>query len=342
MRSPRFKFLALSLVILGLLYTLPAFLPPYYLYLATEILVYALFAASVYLLLGGVGLLSFGQAAFFGVGAYTCAWILKNTEYSFWIAILSGIGLATAAALVIGFICVRRGKIYFAMLTLAFGQMIFVVIYKWYALTGGEDGISGVAARPLDFLFARLDLSSQTNYFFFTAAAAVAGISTLFLIMNSPFGLTLKSIRENQERVYFTGLNVRRIQTIAFTISGFFAALAGTLLAPLTGQVSPDLAHWAKSAEPVIMILIGGENYFAGPILGAAFYLFLGRGLHSLTEYWMLVWGCILAVIVLFSPGGVAGFLSRLLLYLRPSLGGPAGATSRENPSKKADGPGES
>jgi branched-chain amino acid transport system permease protein len=339
MRSPRLKFFLLSLVILGLLFTLPAFLPAYYLYLSTEILVYSLFAVSVYLLLGGVGLLSFGQAAFFGIGAYTCALILKNTEHSFWIAILLGVGLATAAAWIIGMICVRRGKIYFAMLTLAFGQMIFVVIYKWYDLTGGEDGISGVAARPLNFLFARLDLANQTNYFFFTAVVAVASISILFLIMNSPFGLTLKSIRENQERVYFTGLNVRNIQTRAFTIAGFFAALAGTLLAPLTGQVSPDMAHWAKSAEPVIMILIGGGNHFAGPILGAAFYLFLGRLLHSFTEYWMLVWGCILAVIVLFSPDGVVGLLSNLVRSLRPARAGQAEAP--ELPAGKEMGPKE-
>jgi branched-chain amino acid transport system permease protein len=314
------KLLFFMIGALAFLFTLPLYIPVYYVYLGSEILIYSIFAMSVYLLLGGIGLLSFGQAAYFGLGAYSCALILKHTQYSFWIAILLGISIGTIAAAIIGFLCVRRGKIYFAMLTLAFGQMIYAVVYKWYAVTGGEDGISGVFPRHLELFFTHINLSTPNSYFFFVAVVAVGSLGVLFLIMNSPFGLTLKSIRENQERAYYIGLNVRRFQIISFTVSSFFAALAGTLISPLTGQVSPDLAHWGKSVEPIIMILIGGANHFAGPIIGSTFYLFLGRLLRSITLYWMLPWGVILAVIVFFFPRGIFGLLSVIATFLATLL----------------------
>lgn len=296
-----------------LLFSLPWLLSPFYLFLATEILIFALFATSFNLLFGFTGLLSFGHAAYFGVGAYTAGLLLRDLGLSLLIAIPAGVLLAALAALVIGSFSVRLDEIYFAMLTLAFAQILHSIVWHWNEVTGGSDGLDMVPRPPLTLLGLTLDIDSIAGFYTFTLIVVAFALFLLWKITNSPFGLALKAIRENATRGELVGIRVRRYRLAAFVISGAFSGLAGALFAPFERAVTPEAVYWTTSAEPVLMSLLGGVHVFLGPAVGAGVFLFIKDIISAYTEFWMISLGAVLILFVLFLPGGLVGFAWQLV-----------------------------
>jgi branched-chain amino acid transport system permease protein len=291
---------------------LPLIAPVYYVHLATEVLILGLLATAFNLLFGGTGLLSFGQAAFFATGAYAAAFVLKGVAASMPLALLAGLLAGAVTSFVVGVLSVRRNEIYFAMLTLAFGQLFAVVFLQAYRVTGGADGIAGVPRPRLGWADFAVDLGPTLNYYYFTLLVVAGALWVLWRLTRSSLGLTLAAIRENPSRTAYLGIPTRRYRLAAFTIAGAFSGLAGALFAPFQGTVVPDFANWVMSAEPVLMTLLGGPNSFLGPLLGALFFVALKDTLGSWTEYWPLTLGSIVILLILFLPEGPLGALDRL------------------------------
>ncbi|OUM93490.1 MAG: hypothetical protein BAA04_04550 [Firmicutes bacterium ZCTH02-B6] len=296
-----------GIALLGAAAILPLGLREFHVHLLTEILILGLFAVGFNLLFGYTGLLSFGQAAYFAAGAYVCALWLKGPWPSLPIGLVLGALLAGAAALVVGWLCVRRDEIYFAMVTLACAQLIYVAIWRWRTVTGGSDGIGGIPRPALDLGVAALDLSRTLHFYYFTLAVVTAALYVLWRITRSPFGLALRAVRDNHRRVDYLGLPMRRYRLAAFAVSGVFCGLAGALFAPYQGTITPAVADWLWSAEPVMMTLLGGPGVFLGPVLGAAVITLLKDFVASATEYWPLIVGTVVVLLVLFLPGGAGG-----------------------------------
>jgi len=311
-RTAAFLLFAAAVVLL-----VPALLGSFAQFLVLNILLLALFALSFNLLFGATGLLSFGQAAFYAGGAYIAGMLLRAKVPVLPAVLLAALAAALMAA-VVGAFCVRHTRIYFSMLTLAFGMFVYAIVWKWSDVTGGDDGLIGIPRGRMG-LFGPLDanLAPLSRYYLFAAALVFLSVAALHRLSISPFGLTLRSIRENAERAEFSGIRVRRTIFIAFVVAGFFAGLAGALLAPLEQTVSPSAAHWTKSAEPVMATLIGGPFSFSGPIVGAAVYLGLKELIVRFTEYWLLVFGLVLLVIVLGFRGGLVGAFESLTRKLK-------------------------
>ena len=310
----------------GILVFVAALLVPtlgsrFYTFLANDVIIWALFATSLNLLVGYTGLVSFGHAAYFGVGAYVTGILMKKLAVPFLLAWPAAGVVGAACALVFGFFCVRLTRIYFAMLTLAFAQIVWAICFKWNELTGGEQGMPEIPYPDFGWL-ERFGASvpllggwRTAEYFYFLCVGLVgASLWALHRIVTSPFGRMLTTIRENAERAEFSGVPVRRTIYIAFVTAGFFAGLSGALLAPLEQTVSPSTAHWTKSAEPVMATLIGGPLSFLGPIVGAVVYLGLKEIIVRFTEYWLLVFGLVLLATVLTFRGGLMGALTAWLL----------------------------
>ena len=306
------KWVFLSIIFVVLL-VLPAFIGEYYTNLAIKIYIMALLDCSFNLLLGYTGLLSFGQAAYFAVGAYACALILKLVVPSVVVAIPVAVIISAAFALFFGYFCVRLTAIYFSMLTLAVGQIIYTIAFKWESLTGGDNGMAGIPSPPLNLGLFTIDLSNAYHYYYFALVLISCAIAILHLIVNSPFGATLKAIRENPERASFTGQNVRRFQLISFVIAGTFCGLAGAIFAPFEKFVSPELTYWSKSAEIVLVSILGGIYTFVGPMVGSAVMILLEDYISTYTSYWSIFLGAVLIVFVIFMPDGIVGRLNRLL-----------------------------
>jgi branched-chain amino acid transport system permease protein len=308
----RYKYLWL-IGLFVLLILAPLLLSSFLMVFLTEMLIMILFAISFNLLFGYTGLLSFGHAAFFSIGSYVTGLMLLHIYPSIPLAFVAGIIAATIAAWIIGYFCVRLDEIYFAMLTLAFGMMVHTIIWKWDRLTGGADGLVDIPRPNLNFLLFQVDLSSITSYYYFTLVLVTVALYVLWVIVNSHFGLALKAIRENSERPQFVGINVRRYRLISFVISGFFCGLAGALFGPFLKSITPSIAFWTKSAEPVFMSLLGGTKIFLGPAAGAVIFMYLKEIISGYTELWMIYLGAILIGFVLFLPGGIVGFLNEKL-----------------------------
>jgi branched-chain amino acid transport system permease protein len=288
-------------------------------FLATQIAIYALFASSLNLLLGTTGLVSFGHAAYFGVGAYASGLLMKNLGVPFTLAFPAA-GLAAALfALVFGFFCVRLTKIYFAMLTLAFAQIVWAVSFKWNDLTGGDQGLPDVPFPELGWMGALpgFDHFRIGEEFYFVVLALVAlSLAALRRLTQSPFGRVLTTIRENPERAAFIGVNVRGYELAAFTIAGGFAGFAGALFGIFNRGVFPDFVFWSKSADVMIMTILGGMQHFWGPAVGALVLTLLNQQITAYTEYWPFVLGTILVVLLFGFPGGILGALEAALARL--------------------------
>jgi len=294
-------------------------------FLGTQIAIDALFAVSLNLLLGTTGLVSFGHVAYFGIGAYLCGILMKTYGVPFAPAFAAaGLG-AAGFALVFGFFCVRLTKIYFAMLTLAFSQIAWAVCFKWNGVTGGDQGLPDVPYPDLDWMSAipGLDgLRVSDRFYLLTLALVAVSLAVLRRITGSPFGRMLTTIRENPERAAFIGLNVRRYELAAFVIAGGFAGLAGALFGIFNRGVFADYLYWPKSAEVMIMAILGGMEHFWGPVVGAAALVMLNQQITSYTEYWPFVLGVILLVLLFSFPGGILGGLVAVLAWLRRRAGG--------------------
>ncbi|WP_372958393.1 branched-chain amino acid ABC transporter permease [Marinobacter sp.] len=294
------------LVAIALLIALPWFAPFFYIFIFTEILILGLFAVSFNLIFGYTGMLSFGHAAYFGMGAYTTAMLLLHLDWPFVYTLFAAMILSGLLALVIGFLCVRLSEVYFAMLTLAFGMMVFTIAHSWREVTNGSDGIAGFRISEFG-LGLDLMMGNPAVYYHVTLVIVGIGAAILFVISRSSFGMILKAIRQNPERVAFCGLNIRTYRLAAFTIGGIFAGLSGALIAPFLRVASPELMHWSMSAEPVLMSILGGTGYFLGPFVGAAMFVLLETWITSFTESWMLFLGIVLALMVMFFRKGVLG-----------------------------------
>jgi branched-chain amino acid transport system permease protein len=282
---------------------LEAWASQYYVYVASKVIIWSLFAVSFNLVLGYGGMMSFGHAAFYGVGAYTCALLIVKCAWPMPLAFIVAPTMAAVIGLIIGYFSVRiTGMFYFAVITLSFSQLIYIIIFKWRSITFGDDGIQGI---PVPSCISTLD--SYVNYYYFALAVTAVCIFILWKITRAPFGLILRSVRENPERASFIGVNLRRYRLLAFTISAFFSGVAGALFVFMETSVSPDVLKWSVSGEVILMGLLGGMRIFPGPIVGAGVMVLLNSFVTSYTEYWGLFIGTVLVLIVLFFPQGIMG-----------------------------------
>lgn len=314
--SPRTTSWVTATLILLLLVLAPIWLSKYWLFLCAEILVFVLFAVSFNILLGFTGMLSFGQACIFAAGAYSISLILTGLNASWWLAFIGSLAISTSLAFIIGLCTIHRTEIYFAMLTLAFAQLFYTIIYKWTALTGGPDGFTGVPYPTLSFFHWGVDIKSPAISYYFMLVIVGLSYFVIRKIMNSPFGQVLTAIRENPQRAEFMGLNTKKYKLIAFVIAGFFTGVSGALFAPFAGTIDAHVSHWSKSGEPVFMSLIGGISTLSGPGVGTFIYYTLNSFIVSMTEYWQLVLGTILIIVVMAFPMGVTGYGKKLMLAM--------------------------
>ena len=303
------KALLIGIVLVIVFAVIPLTGSLYYVYLNTEVLITILFAISLNLLVGYSGLFSLGHAGFFGVGAYAYSILLMKVGLGFWGSFLIAPFVAAGAAVIIGYFCIRLTKIYFTMLTLAFAQIIWAIAFKWNSLTGGDSGMRNI--MPPDYL-----LGINETYYFALAVVAVLAF-VLHKISCSPFGLILKTTRENPTRTEFIGINVKRYHLIAFGLAGFFAGFAGVLYIISIHAIFPDMILVRKSVEVLVMCILGGMYNFLGPALGAAIIIFLNSFITSYFEYWSLILGCILAMLLFFFPDGILGITGRLIRRYR-------------------------
>lgn len=299
----------LSAGLFVLLLLVPVVAGRFYIYILAAIFVTALLAMSLNMLVGHGGIYQFHHAAFYGVGAYTAGLILVKAELPFWLAFCAGPLAAAAAGLLIGLFCVRLNKLYFGMLQISLGSLIWIIVLRWYSLTAGDDGIHGIAVPDL--------ISGTTNVYFFLLAVVAVCLLLMYRIHRSPFGTTLRAIRDNPQRCQAVGINVRRHQLTAIVIASFFAGVAGVLFVVLEGSVYPDMLFWVLSLEVFIMCLLGGWFTFFGPVLGAALMVLLRTFVGSYTEYWTLILGVVLILIIFFLPEGVMGINFRELVRSR-------------------------
>src|SRR6195256_3685821 len=300
------------LLVLAAAFCVPAMGSRFYTFLANDMVIWALFATSLNMLVGYTGLVSFGHAAYFGIGAYATGLLMKKLGVSFLIAFPAAGVIAGLCALVFGFFCVRLTKIYFAMLTLAFSQIVWAVCFKWNDLTGGDQGLPDVPFPDLGWMtalpgFGRMRIAEQ---FYVLALILVAlCVAALRRLTGSPFGRVLTTIRENPERAAFIGVNVPLYELAAFTIAGGFAGLSGALFGIFNRGVFADFVFWSKSAGVMIMTILGGMHHFWGPVVGALVLTLLNQQITAYTEYWPFVLGTILVVLLFVFPGGILGAL---------------------------------
>jgi branched-chain amino acid transport system permease protein len=303
------QYLALIAIWAALL-TVPLWLPLLggYTALAGRVLVFGLAAMGLNLLLGFTGVLSFGHAAYFGLGAYGAGLTLRYLVHSTPLAMVAGTLLGGLAGTLFGLLIVRRRGVYFAMCTIAFGQLWYYLAYSWNSFTGGFDGLRDFHREPIQFGPLTLDITGGGNtfYYFLLAIFAIA-VALMGLMLRSPFGRTLLAIRENERRALFLGIPVARHIWLSFSISCFFTALAGTLYALLNNFADPLTLHYSLSGYFVVMTVIGGMRTFWGPLLGAAVFVVLQDYISSMTVNWMSFIGVIFILVVLFFPRGLLG-----------------------------------
>ena len=303
-------FVAVWLVLL----TVPIWLPLVggYTALAGRVLVLGLAAMSLNFLLGFTGVMSFGHAAYFGLGVYGAGLTLKYVADSTPLAMLLGTLLGGVAGTLFGALIVRRKGVYFAMVTIAFGQICYYIAYRWNSLTGGDDGLRGFQRQPLHLGFVTIDIQNNpTLFYFFIVFVFAICVGLMGFLLRSPFGRTLLAIRENQRRARFLGIPVERHIWLSFSISCFFASAAGALYALLNNFADPMSLHYTLSGEFVIMAVMGGMRAFWGPLVGAAVFVVLQDYVSSMTENWMSFIGLLFVLVVLFFPRGLLGFRPR-------------------------------
>ena len=301
--APHRREIMIAAVLFALSIALPWVRDEYTLVLATDILVAALFAASLQFLLGTGGMTSFGHAAYFGIGAYAAALAVKSG-----LPMLAALGIAPvaalAAALLFGWFCVRLSGVYLAMLTLAFAQIIWSIAFQWDAVTGGSNGLVGV--------WPALWLSSRTAFYLFSLVLVSAALVLLVVLRRTPFGFALRGVRDSPLRAAAVGIDVRSTQWMGFAIAGLFAGLAGGLFAFSKGSISPDSLHVSKSVDALVMVLLGGVQTLLGPVVGAVTFTWLHDTVARNTDYWRAMLGAIILLLVLLFPQGIAGFIQHL------------------------------
>ena len=307
-------WLILLVIVLGVA---PVGLSEFYLTVLCEALVMSMLALSFNLLFGYMGQLSFGQAAFYGLGGYAVALLMTKAQFNFWLSLVAGVLLAAMVGAIVGYFCVRLRGIYFAVLTLAFGQLIFFIVFKWHNFTGGDDGIQGVF--PPEYM------KSPVIYYYFLLAVFIGSSYGLWRLVNSPFGQIVKGMRENDIRTEFLGINLARYQLIAFVFAAALAGLAGAVWVPFYRSVAPSYLTWIKSGEPVMAAILGGPSLFFGPVLGMFIMTFFHTWVLGFTVYWPVVMGAMILLIIFFLPGGILGYLQEKVKERKENAQRPRG-----------------
>lgn len=293
------------ILLLIVFFVSPLFLSEFYLTVLCEALVMSMMALSFNLLFGYMGQLSFGQAAFYGLGGYTVGLLVMKIHLNFWLSLIAGMLVPGFIGLIVGYFCVRLRGIYFAILTLAFGQLIFFIVFKWHNFTGGDDGIQGIFPPEI--------LKSPVAYYYFILVVFLVSSFIIWKVIHSPFGQTIKAMRENSERTEFLGINIARYQLITFVIAAALAGLAGAIWVPFYRSVAPSYLTWIKSGEPVMAAILGGPSIFFGPVLGMFIMTFFHAWVLGFTVYWPVVMGTLILIIIFFLPGGILGFAQEKL-----------------------------
>lgn len=278
--------------------------------LASHVLIWGLFAVAFNMLWGVTGMLSFGQALYYGLGAYFVGLMVQYLG-SAWYLPAIGIGMLAVAgtSFLLGLLVIRVGGVYFTMLTLAFGQLAWQITFKWYEFTGGDDGVQGIAAPGF--------LDDPIAYYYFLLTLVLVSIWILKRMAYSPFGLILRCVRQNPERVRFLGRRVRRNQLRVYVVSSLFAALAGSLMAGVDNSIHTDMFLWTTSGEVILMSVLGGLNQFFGPFVGAVAIIMIEDIVGAWTEYWSLIIGTIMMVMVIVFPKGLIGELNQLKVRIK-------------------------
>lgn len=303
-----------NLAIWVLLISAPYWMPLVggYTALGTRVLVMVIAAMAVNFLLGFTGVLSFGHAAYLGLGAYGAGMTIKYLVPSTTLGLLLGVLLGTVGAMIIGAMIVRLRGVYFAMVTIAFGQVFYFISFRWVSLTGGDDGLTKWKRLPLDFGFGQIDIAGNDKaFYYFVLLCLAVSAGFMAMLLHSPFGRTLLAIRENERRARFLGIPVEQHIWLSFVISAAVASLAGVVYAYLDNFVDPRAFHWQQSGEFVIMAVLGGMRSFWGPLIGAAIFVVLQDKLSSLTDNWMSLIGIFFILVVVFFPRGVLGIARR-------------------------------
>jgi branched-chain amino acid transport system permease protein len=296
----------------ALLILLPLMAPDFYTYTLALIFVVGLLTMSLNLAIGYAGLYQLHHGVFYGLGAYTVALLLVKTPLPAWIGFLAGPLVAAVLSFLMGLLCIRLSKLYFGMLQISLGSLVWAIVLKWYSFTGGDNGIHGI---PLPEI-----LSSLHTAYYFILITMVVCVLAIYVIVKSPLGATLQAIRDNPARSEAVGVNVKNHQLIGLVMAGFFAGIAGVLFVVLEGSVFPDLMFWTLSLEILIMCLLGGMFTFLGPLLGTAIIVTLRTFVGAYTEYWTMIMGLVLMMLIFFLPQGVLGYLEERWKARRDSL----------------------
>jgi len=282
----------------------------YQIMLASHILVWGLFAVAFNMLWGVTGMLSFGQALYFGVGAYGVGLMMKHLGQSWFLpGMATGLVVAIVLAILIGLLIIRVSGVFFTVLTLAFGQLAWQICFRWYHFTGGDDGIQNLIPPGI--------LGNRIVYYYFTLVMVVVSIWLLLRLAQSPMGVLLRCVRQNPNRVPFLGLSVRYSQLRIYVISSLFSALAGSLAAGVDYSIHTDMLYWTTSGEVILMSVLGGIGQFFGPFIGAGAIIVIQDYVGAKTEYWSLIIGLVMMVMVLLLPRGVVGEAQALKLWLK-------------------------
>lgn len=287
--------------------------------LATQIIIWGLFALGFNVCLGYTGMLSFGHAAYFGVGAYTAGIVLIRLWQNIWFALFAGLATGAFLALILGYLCIKRRGIYFAMLTLAFAQLVYFVAFQWVGLTGGDNGLRNIPTVPLSFFGISIDIHTPLRFYFFVLFFVFLSLLALNRILQSPFGHVLQAVRENEQRARSCGYEATNVRWLAFIISGAISGLSGGLYALYLHFVGIESLYYSTSGQVIMMTLLGGMGSFIGPFIGAGVFLYLEDVLSAVTPNWMIFLGVIFVLCVLFFPSGIWGAVKELSLKRKTS-----------------------
>jgi branched-chain amino acid transport system permease protein len=319
-RSPlRIAFWAVPLAVV--LSVLPLVMDSYRTIQLAYGLLFAIAGLGFNILLGYTGLLSFGHAAYFGVGAYTVAFMVKYLHVqSMELFILGTIAAAALVTALFGYVCVRYTRIFFSILTLSLAQVLWSLAFKFFWVTGGTDGLRVPTPKLLGVATAKngdkIEFLAH-SYYYYVLVVFIMAVAVMWLIVHSPFGKALQAIRDNETRARFVGIRIRRYRFVAFLVSGVFTSIAGALWVPLNGLVTPDALVWTFSGEIVFMTVLGGFRNFTGPIVGAVVYNYLKDFAVGFTVYWQTLMGVVLVVLVLTLPTGIVGTAKLLAAAVR-------------------------
>ena len=314
---------AVPWLVLAALALLPLLGERFVTYLAIRVMLLGVFAVGYDLLLGQTGLLSFGQAGFYAAGAYALGFFSLHVSQHPLLGVLVAVAAAALLGLAVGALCVRSSEVYFSMLTLAFGMMVFALVWNASEVTGGDDGLVGIARAPVKLPGLSLPIVRDDQFYYLVLVLCALAVYVAWRIRRSPFGLVLTGMRENVTRVAFAGIPVRRYRLAVFTLSAAFAGLSGGLETLLESSARPTMAHWTHSAEPMLVSLLGGLGTLTGPIVGSLLFIAMREIVQRFTEHWMLAFGILLLLIIGAFRGGVVGTLHQLVVRRRAGGAAP-------------------